>query len=412
MSLPRFVATPPRTTARLRTVTAMVATGSLLATLAACGSDGEELSSGSDFSVTAAIAELPTGALAGDWVYLSVGDVSGALEATGLDRSEDPRLWWTVLTSGASLNLMSRDASDGAVSTGGVPTDTDETAGASADEGIAGDAEFAPVLLVPPAMLSDQMSLGPDQAIAEVGWAATDIDSYVTVYGPPRDFTVVTGPFDEDTLAPGLIDLGEGVVSLGEGEDFESNLTDRTSLSPIGRPTRIAQDGERIALSSSTDQVRAWLDGERDEDPVLAVVTRALDEKNVLSAVVARPASGELAGGAQLSPEQIRELAEEGLSTPFDLVGLGWSATDEGEARVSVVYSYANEASAQQAAPELETLYREGASIRDRRPYSDVLELESVQVTENLVIVDVLPVASPFVPMAMVVSREHLFTSP
>jgi hypothetical protein len=140
------------------------------------------------------------------------------------------------------------------------------------------DGEPTPVF-VPMASSFNLDTAAPDEFADVAGWSVLDVDAFVEQTTPPTTFAVVTGDFAGDSLADDLVETDDGIVSDKDGEDFEVDLDQITALSRIGQPVRMAQDGDKIALSSSTPEVRAWLDDEPSlaEDEAFAAVAGALD---------------------------------------------------------------------------------------------------------------------------------------
>ena len=172
-----------------------------------------------------------------DGLMVQTGDLVAATELAGLERPSEPDIdavasWIFPLT--------------------GLPRED----------------EFAP-LFVPLGQVFNYQSL---RDIAEfdtaLGWSLVDANAFVEQSTPPESFAVITGDFDETTLNPDLTEVADGVVSYGEGEDFETNLSgDPNPVDRLGRPVRLAWDGDRIAASFSTPFVQQWLAGPTRHSP-------------------------------------------------------------------------------------------------------------------------------------------------
>ena len=126
---------------------------------------------------------------------------------------------------------------------------------------------------------------------------------------------------------------------------------------------RLAWDGDRIAASLSTPFVQQWLAGPDEtlaDDGALAAVATALDEADVVAAVLSHvePGFDQLGSGQPISSEVLAEL--QGVVqdpvpfAPFDAVGFGWNAVD-GEAAITVAYHFS---SAEMAADSVASLER------------------------------------------------------
>ena len=167
------------------------------------------LSSGDDYTVLGALAELPVSTDT-DGLMIQTGDLVAATELAGLERPTEPDVdavanWIFPLT--------------------GLPRDD----------------TFGP-LFVPLGQVFNYQDL---RSIAEfddaLGWSLVDADAFVEQSTPPESFAVITGDFDETTLSPDLTEVADGVVSYGEGEDFDSNLIGLPNpVDGLGRPVRLA----------------------------------------------------------------------------------------------------------------------------------------------------------------------------
>ncbi|KQZ66804.1 hypothetical protein [Nocardioides sp. Root151] len=382
-----------RTTARLA-VLAVAAT----VLVAGCSdddgsNDGDEkrrspqsLSEG--YSVRGALAEIPASAVDDD-VLVQTADLRAATEAAGLD----------------------------------VPTDGSREATSPWLSGLTDASSESPTpVFVPFGESFNLQAAAPEEFAELLGWSVLDVDSFVELSVPPGRFAVVTGDFDDDTLSSDLTEVGDGVVTDVEGEDFENHLDAVNAANRLGVPTRLARQEDRIALSPSTPAVESWLEGGDSlaDDDSLAAVADALDDEGAISAVLTRveggadPASAVL--GSQASPEQLEALNEqlEGSvpEDPFDAVGIGWSV-DDGEAEVHVAYHFDSTDAARDGAEVLEKTYREGTSSVSRTPYSDYLDVEDVDADGPVVTVTVTPAEqgrTSFLYQALQ-QRELLFVS-
>ncbi|WP_157551028.1 hypothetical protein [Nocardioides jensenii] len=380
---------------RNRPVLIGLAAGALALTVACSGSDDSDdsdhvdkaapLSSG--YSVRAALAEIPDSAVEGE-VLVQTADLRAATEAAGVEfptdgSREGTTPWLMALTDGAS------------------------------DRPAPG---FVPL----PESFNLQ-SASPDDFAGVLGWSVLDVDSFVELSVPPGRFAVVTGDFDDDTLSGDLTEVEDGIVTDREGEDFENDLASVNATNPLGVPTRLARQDDRIALGTSTPAVRSWLDGGDTlaDDDALAAVAGALDDEDVVSAVLTHVEGGQdpaAALGSQASPEQLKALSEQidGFvpDDPFDAVGIGW-AVDDGKAEVHVAYHFESDDAATDGAKVLEKTYREGVSVVSQTPFSDYLSVDDVETDDSVVTVSVTPAddnRDGFLYQALV-QRELLFVS-
>lgn len=203
----------------------------------------------------------------------------------------------------------------------------------------------------------------------ELGFDITQVSSWAEV-GIRPDAQVLSGDFDEGTLSPDLIDLGEGVLSAGEGEDGYSSLEGRTPLRPIGQPLRVGQDGDRIVLSGNTRTVQNWLTG---QGPTLAqdeAVLETADQLDALGAIsgyfLVQPGGGSgieallgSSGTPELAEQLLAEMEQWAITQPFGVVAIG-TAVDGAAARDIVVYHFGSESAAKDAAEQVERAWTEG----------------------------------------------------
>jgi hypothetical protein len=371
-------------------VIALVAIGS---TAAACGGSGggsSPLSTADDYSVTAALAELPAGLAEEDGALIRTGDLAAATELLGLNRPDQA----DVESVAGWLGPLTTTSGD--------------------------DGRFGP-LFVP---LGDVFNAQRLDEIAEydaaLGWSIIDVDAFVEYSASPNLFAVVTGEFDDATLNSDLVEVSAGVVSYGDGEDREQNLEAPNPVDPLGRPLRLAQDGDRIAASYSTPMVEQWVAGADEtlaDDEALASVAEALDDADVVAAVLTGIKGGidPLVGG-ELSPERIEatmaQVEEQIPEAPFDAVGIGWGVDDGGSA-IEVVYHFTSSQNAKQAVGSFEQLYDNGTSLVTDQPISDWLTLEDVTAHGNVVAVSItLPDESrPQIIHDMLYQRDLPFIS-
>jgi hypothetical protein len=336
----------------------------LLAPATVPPSDGSalHLSSGDDYTVLGALAELPASTET-DALLVQTGDLVAATELAALERPSEPDIdavasWILPLT--------------------GLPRED----------------EFAP-LFVPLGQVFNYQNLADIAQFDDaLGWSLIDADAFVEQSTPPESFAVITGDFDETTLNPDLTEVADGVVSYGEGDDFETNLSgDPNPVDRLGRPVRLARDRDRIAASFSTPFVQQWLAGADEtlaDDAELAAVATALDEADVVAAVLTRVESGfdQLGSSQPLSSEVVAQLQDrlqnQVPSAPFDAVGFGWNVLD-GEAAITVAYHFSSAEEAADSVASLERLYREGESLVTRQPISELVTIEDIVAAGDVV---------------------------
>ncbi|GAA1509021.1 hypothetical protein [Nocardioides humi] len=369
---------------RLRHVTHLTLAGVCLAALAACG--GSDGSDGPDspvavpfadgWSVVGALGQVPEAA-AGERVLVQTADLDAATKAAGLRRpaggSREDLADWLLPLSGAAP----------------------------------ADGEPAP-LFVPIAESFNTAAASPDDFAGVVGWSINDVTAYVEQSAPPLSFVVVSG--SGGRLSADLTEVEDGIVTDIDGEDFAATLGNVNPVSRIGRPSRLAERDDLIAMGSSTPVVRAWLRGGPTlaDDASLAGVARALDDEGVVAAVVAgieptvEPTadSGD-ASGTELVP-----------ADPYDAVAIGWSV-DDGEAEIHVAYHFGSAEAAERGAGVLERAWRDGTSPLTRSPYSDRVTVDEVDADDGVVTVSLRlgPEGRPSFPVQALQQQEPLFRS-
>lgn len=340
----------------------------LFATACTAGPDTEALSTGDDYSVLGALAEVPAAA-GKEEILLGTADLVEASRAAGLTRPE------------------SAEGRDGIADWIGPLTG-----------GVGADRMHAPVM-VPLGSLLRQHVMAPTSEVAsELGWSLLDADAFVEVGPPPDSFVVAIG--EGIGPADGLPEVTEGVVTAGEGEDHSTDLGNVTAARPTGAPLRMAGVEDKVAASNTTSLVKDWLsEGETlAADPTLAAVAGALDEADVVSAVIERGRSMSLVdvlAGRMATPEQVAavQATYDGLvpADPFTAVGIGFGV-DDGRARVTVAFHFADDAGAAAAVPVFERQYEEANLLRTGSPVSEVFELLGATADGPLVVLELAPV--------------------
>ena len=165
-----------------------------------------------------ALAELPASTDT-DGLMIQTGDLVAATELAGLERPTEPEVdavasWIFPLT--------------------GLPRDD----------------TYGPLFVPLGQVFNYQYLRSIAEFDAALGWSLVDADAFVEQSTPPESFAVITGDFDETTLNPDLTEVADGVVSYGEGEDFETNLSGgvqpRRSARPAGAPRRGRRPHRRV----------------------------------------------------------------------------------------------------------------------------------------------------------------------
>lgn len=211
------------------------------------------------------------------------------------------------------------------------------------------------------------------------GWSLIDVASYVEFGTEPYVFTVVAGEYADDTLHH-LPEVSEGVRTVGEGEDLDVDLTQRSAVSRLGQPVRMTLADGKLALGARTPMVQGWLTGSGPslaEDVELSALAEALDARGVVSAMLVVGSAGSfahlpLAFGDAEEPE-VDFLPDH----PFSATAVGWTVEDD-RPRMIVAYHYASPELADEAVEDLRTMLTEGSSLVEGWALSAVVELVDV----------------------------------
>lgn len=351
-----------------------------------------------EFSIAAHLAEIPAELLDGN-VWVTIADVDAAVALAGV-RAQ-------IAHHPDDLRIETLAEWIGPIT--GLPIDRNAT-----------PPTFAPVFVPFPAALPVQFLQLAEETAAQTGWSIADVSSFAAVDVFPGPFAVIRGDFDDTTLSPTLTDVGDGIVSLGAGDELAPDMDNRNALNAIGVPVRMAQRDGAIALSASTSSVASWLAGpaaSAADVPSLAAIAAELDAADARSAVFG-PMSP-LDPSFLLRPdvsaadaeELVAALTEQALPATVTDVGIGWGVDADG--RGFVVLAYFTLGDAATAATQLETLFATGDSLTTGRPLAELLTLDEVRTGDATVTAILRPVdgRSPTVALDMYVQRELPFVT-
>lgn len=344
--------------------------------LVACGGDGGsgDFSSSDGFSVTRALTQLP--AIESDGVLqVSMADLLATSAANGVEPPE--------ASSEDRFNPW-----------------------------LTGSSPDSRVFAVPPAGWGEN---NPRSYAEATGLSIIDVEVFSSVLAAPDQFTVFGGDLGDTQFPETVTELHDGIVSIGDGEDYSVDPSGgNRDVDRLGRPVRMARDGDRFATSLSTSQMEGWVSGEADtlaEGP-LGPIGEALDDADVVSAALFAFPEPDPDESDQSTPERRDELGIEERPGAFRAVGLGWAAED-GESVMTVVYDFGSDDVAAASSTALELVYREGVSTASRQPISDLFELERIETDGPLVLVTLRngPDGRAAVLYQMVVQRDLPFTN-
>lgn len=256
--------------------------------------------------------------------------------------------------------------------------------------GIANDESAVTFLL--PRDLSSEVGMAEEP---ELGFDLTHVSSWGEI-GITPDAQLLVGDFDENTLSADLIDLGDGLLSAGEGEDGYADIEARTPLRPIGQPLRVGQDGDQVLLSGNTATVQNWLSGQgptmADDDAVLETA----DQLDALEAItgyfMVQPGGGagiESLLGASGTPEQaeqvLAEMEQWAITQPFGVVAVG-TTVQGSTAQDVVVYHFGSESAAESALEQVERTWTDGTLLQGG-PVTDLFSLTAATAEGSTVVV-------------------------
>jgi hypothetical protein len=234
----------------------------------------------------------------------------------------------------------------------------------------------------------------------EFGFTPFAIDSFISIVEPSASVQMAVFAGDL-TLSDNLIEVGGGIVSVGDGDDFQTDLENRTTFRSLGRPHRVAASDGLVAVSLSTPLIEDWLAGGESlaDDGDLAAAATALDAGGSVAATLLASEFASFDG----SPSPIE--------SPFSVVGLG-TAEVEGAAGNVIVYVFDDAAAADAARPAIETGWTRGDLASLDGTAADFFDIVSVEQDDRLVVVtaNVTDIATTRTPLEMLLRGEPLFT--
>ena len=352
----------------MATVAALVAT--LTATMVAAtplapthAAGGEDVAA--DLSVADVLAEIPVDGVEHDSFQISMANLDSASQVAGLERPDVT----------------------------GTPDDVIGWIGPLSGFAPSGDT-VAPVFVLFAETFNVNRLRDIGEFADELGWSLLNVDEFVEWSAPPGRFAVVTGDYDDITPNPQLTETEPGIFTAGKGDDFSPHLAGRTVARPLGRPLHMSVDGDHMAVSLSTPMIQAWDAGTGPtlaDDESLALIAAALDDADVVSALLAY-GSFEFHGMfPDLPPEAVEQIAALMVLDPFDTVGIGWTA-EGGQPVVTVAYDFQTEAAASRMVGPVTSLYTDGTSLVSNTPFSEWWSLDDVTTNGRVVTVRLLPV--------------------
>lgn len=223
------------------------------------------------------------------------------------------------------------------------------------------------------------------------------IEHVVTASALPSEIVVTSGDLTLD--GGSLTDLGGGLLSAGEGDDFSTDMGAAGGWRRIGQPVRFAERDGAVAWSTSTPLVESWLDGSGGslgDDAAYAALGAALDAKSAIGAVISESdfgAAGLLPRTA--SPAEVERFAEMlPQIEPFSIAAVGIAPGGEFGARPLAVYVFADDDAANEAVGPIGELWAGGVSAATAQPFSDIVSVVAVDSIGPTVVVELDPVGA------------------
>jgi len=301
--------------------------------LTGCSDDDEDASLSDDFSVAAALHEVPAGVVGCD-------DEGTFVTAASIERAEEY----------AEVERPDADSEELAPWAMALSTEQD--------------------VFVPGPDLFRYSALSEDTE-KQLGWSVVDVDSFVECVG------FAAARVDDVELNPDLPEEDDITLSA-EGEIGSISATaDSVPRGPFPFVTGMVLDGDRLAWSRSAEALGDWRSGDGDtlaDDADLAALAAALDEHDVYSAALQ---------GGRVTPN--RPPASGSPGTDHDAVAVGW-AFEDGGPQIWIAWKFADSDIAEDAVGDLEDLFSDGTSLTTAQPLTDLLELEEIEADGDVVV--------------------------
>ncbi|MFF2494856.1 hypothetical protein [Agromyces sp. NPDC058064] len=203
-----------------------------------------------------------------------------------------------------------------------------------------------------------------------IGVSLADVTAFVDWQGDVGDVLAFDAPDDAGArLTAALGEPADGVWAHGE----EDGGVDLSLGEAAMRSQRIAEVDGRVVIASTGELLELVREGDvAADDEARAEAARALDEREVLAAMLNRPSLG--------------------ADSSFSWVGGGVSH-DGGVTRDHLVWVVAEGGDVEASAERVRENLASGATA-DGTPFSELLEVEDVTVSGRLIIADARPVGS------------------
>ncbi len=198
----------------------------------------------------------------------------------------------------------------------------------------------------------------PERVESEFGWSPYDIEvsAELTPLGSDgQRFAVLRGDLEWANDA----DLGDGVGTIGTGDDGQGVEDERTELRPLGRPVRTGARDGLIAAAFATDEIRAWIEGDFDDAGSDARLLSAAERLDAVDAYTANLLRGDFGVDTMNGSVQDADARPEvSLDEPFDALAIGLSG-EFAELTSTIVYVFPDQDAAERASSQIDERWRE-----------------------------------------------------
>jgi len=276
------------------------------------------------------------------------------------------------------------------------------------------DSERTPVAVMPPEVAHVEEMVGLEEFVDDVGWSVFDVRSFVELQAPPNSVTVMDGGFDADRITESLGEPDDGVWIAGDPE-VQSNLDERTPARPLGEPQWLSLDDDRLVITRSAEEMDAARgDGSATptvaDDEVMVSLAQAVDDADAYSALLYRGTLSLDFASSLGSPEQLAQACTEALQEPF--TGVAGAIADDDGPVVVIAYVHESAEAAEANAETLQDLVAEGRSQQSGEPWSEQLELDSVETDGPVMTARLRPVRPGYAAIwhRLLLQRDNLVT--
>lgn len=256
-------------------------------------------------------------------------------------------------------------------------------------------AENPVAVLMPEVAQTQRLMSDPRAFVDELGWSIVDVESFAELSQPPRPVSILDGTFDGEAIEGVLDEAEDGVLVAGDpdvGMDFE----DTTVARPLGQPLWLAVDGGRLVVTADEADMAAARAGDDTlaDHAALGALAEALDRHEVYSAMLdGTPSAGvDVASrvlGERATPELLESL--EDLPRCPGVTGVATGVADDGEPLIVLAMAHADDDAAEANVDVLADVLENGDELATRRPWTELLTVESVEAEGPVVVATARP---------------------